>query len=161
VCARGGRESTLDFRGPGFYQPGSRRGYVGQPLPGVAVRIVDPDTFAPLPPATPGMLIVKGPNVMKGYLGRDDLTARVMRDGWYVTGDIAMMDEDGFLKITDPAVVAQILERAAGAGLPNLYLPRPDHFIPVERLPLLGTGKLDLREIRRIAVEGLAAPRRP
>ena len=160
-CAPVVAVSTLDFRGPGFYQPGSRRGYVGQPLPGVAVRIVDPDTFAPLPPATPGMLIVKGPNVMKGYLGRDDLTARVMRDGWYVTGDIAMMDEDGFLKITDPAVVAQILERAAGAGLPNLYLPRPDHFIPVERLPLLGTGKLDLREIRRIAVEGLAAPRRP
>ena len=50
---------------------------------------------------TPGMLLVKGPNVMTGYLGRDDLTASVMRDGWYITGDIATLDDDGFLTITD------------------------------------------------------------
>ena len=47
------------------------------------------------------MLLVKGPNVMNGYLGREDLTAQAMRDGWYVTGDIASLDEDGFLTITD------------------------------------------------------------
>ena len=47
------------------------------------------------------MLLIKGPNVMKGYLGRDDLTRRAFRDGWYVTGDIGLMNEDGFLKITD------------------------------------------------------------
>ena len=93
--------STLDFRAPGIFQAGSRRGFVGQPLPGVAVRIVDPDTFELLPPGTPGMLLVKGSNVMRGYLRRDDLTAQVMRDGWYVTGDIALMNEDGFIKITD------------------------------------------------------------
>ena len=49
---------------------------------------------------TPGMVLVKGPNVMRGYLGRDDLTAAALRDGWYVTGDIGLVDEDGFLKIT-------------------------------------------------------------
>jgi len=93
--------STGDYRAPGFYQPGSRRGFVGRPLPGVAVRVVDPSTFEVLPPDTPGMLLVRGPNVMKGYLGRDDLTREVMRDGWYVTGDIALVDEDGFLRVTD------------------------------------------------------------
>ena len=43
---------------------------------------------------------MKGPNVMRGYLGRDDLTAAALRDGWYVTGDLGLVDEDGFLKIT-------------------------------------------------------------
>ncbi len=90
-----------DFRAPGFRQIGSRRGTIGQPLPGVVVRIVDPETMQLLPPNQPGMLLVKGPNVMKGYLGRPEKTAEVLRDGWYVTGDIASMEEDGFLRITD------------------------------------------------------------
>jgi acyl-[acyl-carrier-protein]-phospholipid O-acyltransferase/long-chain-fatty-acid--[acyl-carrier-protein] ligase len=85
-----------DFRAAGYYQPASRRGTVGQPLPGISVRIVDPDSFTPLPPGSPGMLLVRGPNVMTGYLGREDLTASVMHDGWYITGDIAMLDDDGF-----------------------------------------------------------------
>ena len=93
--------SAPEFRAPGFYQPGSRRGFVGQPLPNVSVRIVDPDSFEPVEAGKPGMLLVKGPNVMCGYLGRADLTETVMRDGWYVTGDIALMDEDGYIKITD------------------------------------------------------------
>ena len=90
-----------DFRAPGFRQVGSRRGTIGQPLPGVMVRIVDPETMQPLPPNQPGMLQVRGPNVMKGYLGRPEKTAEVLKDGWYITGDIATMEEDGFLRITD------------------------------------------------------------
>ena len=90
-----------DYRAPGFFQPGSRPGYVGQPLPGVAVRVVDPDSFELLPAGTPGMLLVKGPNLMRGYLGRDDLTRKVIRDGWYATGDIGLVSDDGFVKITD------------------------------------------------------------
>ena len=46
------------------------------------------------------MLLVKGPNVMKGYLGQPEETAKVIRDGWYVTGDIALVDTDGFIFIT-------------------------------------------------------------
>ena len=77
-----------------------KEGSVGRPVPGVSVKIVDPETFEPLPLGTPGMLLVKGPNVMKGYLGQPEETAKVIRDGWYVTGDIAMIDTDGFIHIT-------------------------------------------------------------
>jgi acyl-[acyl-carrier-protein]-phospholipid O-acyltransferase/long-chain-fatty-acid--[acyl-carrier-protein] ligase len=90
-----------DFRAPGFRQAGSRRGTIGQPLPGVSVRIVNPDTGQPLGINQPGMLLVKGPNVMKGYLGKPEKTAEVLREGWYTTGDIASQEDDGFLTITD------------------------------------------------------------
>ena len=93
--------NTRDFRAAGFRQVGAKRGHIGHPLPGISVRIVDPDTFAPLPAGQAGLLLVRGPNVMAGYLGREDKTAEVIRDGWYVTGDIASQDEDGFLVITD------------------------------------------------------------
>ena len=91
--------NALDFRAPGFFQPGSRRGTVGHPLPGVSVRVVRPESIAEqrrssarpartLPADTEGMILVKGPNVMQGYLGRDDLTRKALCDGWYVTGDL-------------------------------------------------------------------------
>lgn len=200
-----------DFRAAGYYQPASRRGTVGQPLPGVSVQIVDPDSYAPLPAGTPGMLLVKGPNVMNGYLGREDLTAQVMRDGWYITGDIASLDEDGFLAITDrlsrfskiggemvphgkveealqqaaeadtqifavtglpdekkgerlavlhtldEARIPGILEKLSTSGLPNLFIPGKHQFVKVETLPVLGTGKLDLRGVKRIAMERLGS----
>ncbi|WP_447862459.1 acyl-[ACP]--phospholipid O-acyltransferase [Nitrospira calida] len=210
-CAPVISTNVPDFRASGFFQPGSRRGTVGQPLPGVCVRIVDPDTFQPLPPNTPGMLLVKGANVMSGYLGRDDLTAKAMRDGWYVTGDIAQVDEDGFITITDrlsrfskiggemvphgrveealheaagvdgqvfavtsipderkgeqlavlhtldERMIPEILDKVAATGLSNLFIPRRDHFIKVDALPVLGTGKLDLRALKRIAMERLGS----
>jgi acyl-[acyl-carrier-protein]-phospholipid O-acyltransferase/long-chain-fatty-acid--[acyl-carrier-protein] ligase len=93
--------NTHDFRSAGFRQVGAKRGKIGHPLPGMGVRIVDPATLAPLPLGQPGLLLVCGPNVMQGYLERPDKTAEVLRDGWYVTGDIAALDEDGFLQITD------------------------------------------------------------
>ena len=203
--------NSPDFRAAGYYQPASRRGTVGQPLPGVSVQIVDPDSYTPLPSCTPGMLLVKGPNVMNGYLGREDLTAQVMRDGWYITGDIASLDDDGFLTITDRlsrfskiggemvphGKVEEALQHASGAevqvfavtglpddkkgerlavlhtvddttipdilsklsamGLPNLFIPSRHHFVKVDALPVLGTGKLDLRGMKRIALERLSS----
>ncbi len=100
-CAPVVAVNARDFRAPGFRQVGAKRGRIGHPLPGVSVRIVDPDTFAPLAMGEPGLLLVSGPNVMKGYLDQPEKTAEVLRDGWYVTGDIASQDEDGFLTITD------------------------------------------------------------
>jgi acyl-[acyl-carrier-protein]-phospholipid O-acyltransferase/long-chain-fatty-acid--[acyl-carrier-protein] ligase len=93
--------NTHDFRAAGFRQAGSRRGSIGRPLPGVSVRIVSPDTGDPVPVGHSGLLLVRGPNVMRGYLDQPEKTAEVLRDGWYVTGDIATLDEDGFLQITD------------------------------------------------------------
>ena len=93
--------NTADFRAAGFRQVGAKRGKIGHPLPGMSARIVDPETGAATPLGHAGLLLVRGPNVMQGYLGRPDKTAEVLRDGWYTTGDIAALDEDGFLQITD------------------------------------------------------------
>ena len=199
--------NTKDFRAPGFRQVGAKRGHIGHPLPGISVRVVDPDTREPVPVCTPGLLLVRGPNVMKGYLGKPERTAEVLQDGWYVTGDIASEDEDGFLTITDrlsrfskiggemvPHIKIEeklqelagateqkfavmgvpdgkkgerlvvlhtlnaeelkaVLDRLPEAALPNLWTPRSNQFFHVDELPYLGTGKLDLRRIRDLALE--------
>src|SRR5580765_6115337 len=93
--------NIFDFRAPGIVQRGGRPGTIGHPLPGMSVRIVDPETGQPLSPDKPGMLLVRGPNIMQGYLGRPERTNEVLRDGWYTTGDIASVADDGFLTITD------------------------------------------------------------
>jgi len=206
-CAPVVSVNTRDYRAPGFRQVGAKRGRIGHPLPGVSVRIVDPDTREPLAAGTPGLLLVRGPNIMLGYLGKPEKTAEVLQDGWYVTGDIATEDEDGFLTITDrlsrfskiggemvphikveeqlhelagvtdqrfvvtavpdgkkgerlvvlhtltPEELRPVLERLGESGLPNLWTPRPNQFFSVEDLPHLGTGKLDLRRIREMALE--------
>ncbi len=200
-----------DFRAPGFRQVGARRGKIGHPLPGVSVRVVDLDTGQPVPPGTAGMLLVKGPNVMKGYLGRPEKTAEVLRDGWYTTGDVALMEEDGFLTITDrlsrfskiggemvphiriedklhelagvteqvfavtslpdekkgerivvittltPEKLAPVLEKLPQCDLPALWKPRANQFFRVDAIPVLGTGKIDLRGVKSLA-ETLAQP---
>ena len=100
-CAPVVAVNTRDFRSAGFRQVGAKRGKIGHPLPGISVRIENPETGEVLGLDQPGLLWVKGPNVMQGYLGRPEKTAEVLRDGWYNTGDIATVDEDGFLAIAD------------------------------------------------------------
>ena len=85
----------------GVHYIGVKIGSVGQPLPGVVTKIVDPDSREVLPVGSPGLLLVKGPNVMKGYLKQPEKTAEVLNNGWYNTGDIATMDQNGFITITD------------------------------------------------------------
>jgi acyl-[acyl-carrier-protein]-phospholipid O-acyltransferase/long-chain-fatty-acid--[acyl-carrier-protein] ligase len=172
----------------------------------IGVRIIDPDSGESLPVDKPGLLLVRGPNVMVGYLNRPEKTAEVLKDGWYNTGDIATQDEDGFLRITDRLsrfskiggemvphikveeklhelleadgqvlavtaipderkgerlvvlhtlkedVLKDCLEKLSKSDVPALWKPRPDQFIHVEQLPYLGTGKLDLRRLREIAM---------
>jgi acyl-[acyl-carrier-protein]-phospholipid O-acyltransferase/long-chain-fatty-acid--[acyl-carrier-protein] ligase len=199
--------NTIDFRAASFRQVGAKRGSIGHPLPGITVKIIDPETHEPLGVDVPGLLLVRGPNVMQGYLNRPDKTAEVLRDGWYNTGDIAAVDEDGFLRVTDrlsrfskiggemvPHIkVEEKLQELAGASeqmfvvtavpdekkgerlivlhtlseeqleeclaglaksdLPPLWRPRHDQFVRIEKLPYLGTGKLDLRKARELALE--------
>ncbi|MBF0569458.1 MAG: MFS transporter [Candidatus Omnitrophica bacterium] len=90
-----------DYQGPEGVQKAQKRGTIGQPLPGIAVRIVDPDSSQPLRAGQQGLLLVKGANVMRGYLNQAKKTAEVISEGWYRTGDIAFLDEDGFITITD------------------------------------------------------------
>ena len=184
-------------------QIGSKPGTVGHPLPGVAVRIVDPVTFEPLPPNTEGLLLVKGSNRMLGYLNQPERTAEVFRNGWYITGDVALVDDEGFIKITDrlarfskiggemvphlkveeailgvlgegqcavtgipdeqrgerlvalyvqPDVAPdEIWKRLNATDLPRLWIPKRENIYPVDALPQLGTGKLDLRGVKQRA----------
>ena len=182
--------------------PGSgKRGSVGHPLPGVAAKIVDLATFEALPPNREGLLLVKGANRMQGYLNQPHRTAEVFRNGWYCTGDIAALDDDGFLRITDrlsrfskiagemvPHLKVEEAIAAAGAqscvtsiaddrrgerlvalyvnaemepadlwrrltdtDLPKLWLPKREDLHRVESIPILGTGKVDLRAVRELA----------
>ncbi len=187
--------------------PGNRRGTVGRPLPGTEVRTVDVQTGALLPVGQEGIIEVRGPQIMQGYLNRAEATSAVLRDGWYSTGDLGFVDQDGFLSITDrlsrfakiggemvphhavESAIAQVAgvsdaslvvtsvpdpkrgerlvvlhtglpltpeatcARLTAGSTPKLWLPAPSDFIQVESIPVLGTGKLDLREIRRVAIE--------
>ncbi|MGD0516783.1 MAG: AMP-binding protein [Thermoguttaceae bacterium] len=188
---------------------GVKEGTVGRPLPGISAKVIDLDTGEDIGPNRTGMLLVTGPNVMKGYFGRPDVTAEVIRDGWYVTGDVAEIDEDGFIRVTGrvsrfskiggemvphirveeainqllhideedlravvtsvpdakkgerlvvlhtdlPLAPGEICRKLPKTGLPALWIPSPDSFHRVEAIPVLGTGKLDLKRVKDLAVE--------
>jgi acyl-[acyl-carrier-protein]-phospholipid O-acyltransferase/long-chain-fatty-acid--[acyl-carrier-protein] ligase len=103
----------------GVRQIGNKPGTIGHPIPGVAAKIVDVETSELLPFEQEGLLFVKGPNVMRGYLNKPELTSEVIQDGWYNTGDIAKMDEDGFLTITDRL---SRFSKIAGEMVPHLAI---------------------------------------
>ena len=193
-------------------QIGMKFGSVGHPVPGVAAKVVDQETGEGPLYGRPGLLLVKGPNMMAGYLGQPERTADVIRDGWYSTGDIAMIDDDGFIFITDrlsrfskiggemvphlkveeaingvlgdlcSAVTAipdpsrgerlvafysrqdvspdVLWEELCKTDLPRLWLPRREHLVQIPEIPTLGTGKIDLRRLRQLALDraGAAVP---
>lgn len=78
----------------------TKPGTVGQAVWGVSVRVVDAEG-KDVPPNTPGEIIIRGHNVMKGYYGRPEATAEAVRDGWFHTGDVGSLDSEGYLAITD------------------------------------------------------------
>src|SRR5688572_6254076 len=78
----------------------SKPGTVGLPIFGVDVRCVD-DHDQPVPQGERGEVVIRGPNIMKGYYNRPDVTAEVMRGGWFHTGDIGTIDPDGYVAIVD------------------------------------------------------------
>lgn len=93
--------SLPDVEIDGVRQEGSQPGAVGKPLPGIAVRIINPEDGTQKPTGEEGLILIKGANVMRGYLHRPEQTAEAVQDGWYNTGDVGFMDKKGFLHITD------------------------------------------------------------
>ncbi|MEP4077211.1 AMP-binding protein [Haloferula sp.] len=85
----------IALNGPGQ----NRSGSIGKLLTDIEAKVVNPESGETLPPGEKGLLRVKGPNVMQGYLGMKEKTAEVLRDGWYDTGDIVRMDEEGYFWI--------------------------------------------------------------
>lgn len=77
-----------------------KAGTVGPALPGQRVRVLDPEGNEAAP-GERGEVVISGPTVMRGYLGRPEATAETIRDGWLHTGDVGIMDEDGYLSIVD------------------------------------------------------------
>ena len=198
-------------RSVGNSQIDRKEGTVGLPLPEVTAKITDLDTDEELGANASGMLWIKGPNVMKGYYGRQDLTDELIVDGWYRTGDVAEIDDDGFIRITGRvsrfskiggemvphvqieemlneiiestdedvlmAAVTAVPDKKRGErlivihrplqqtpnelrekladekGIPNIFIPSADSFYETEELPLLGTGKLDLKGIKDMAMQ--------
>lgn len=184
--------------------PASKPGSVGRPIKGILARVVDQHTGEGPLIDREGLLLVRGDSLMRGYLGEPERTAEVLRDGWYVTGDIASIDADGFITITDrlsrfskiggemvphvriedainellgevcAAVTAvpddtrgerlvafytkvdvpasHVWEQLNQTALPRLWLPRRDHVIAVDAIPTLGSGKVDLRALRAMAL---------
>lgn len=190
----------------------TKNGTVGRVIPGSSAAIFHPETNEKLGVNQEGMLKIKGPNVMLGYLNHPEKTAELIQDGWYTTGDLGMIDEDGFIRITgrqsrfskiggemvphirieqeitriidekssdEPEILCavtavpdtakgerlvvlhkemkftprEITDRLQAAGLPNLWIPGNESFLQIEQIPLLGTGKLDLRGIKDVAMQ--------
>ncbi|HTE06113.1 MAG TPA: MFS transporter [Planctomycetota bacterium] len=101
--------NTPDVRRPGVFQRGERAGTVGHPLPGVAVEVVDAESGVLEPNEVPGRLRIRGPNVMSGYFDDPRASAPELPGGWYMSGDLATVDEDGFITLTGRFKRASIL----------------------------------------------------
>ena len=203
--------NVADHRSGNLQQKGTKLGSVGRPMPGVMARAIDTDTKHPLPTGGVGIVCIKGINIMLGYLNQPEKTASVIQDGWYETGDMGFVDDEGFVHITgrlsrfskiggemvphlrieesllriveDPAStdagiplavtsvpdakkgeklivlhrplvksIKHVIAEFAATGLPTLWIPSHDGFIEVAEIPILGTGKLDLKGIKQVAL---------
>jgi acyl-[acyl-carrier-protein]-phospholipid O-acyltransferase/long-chain-fatty-acid--[acyl-carrier-protein] ligase len=190
---------------PGDSNDGSRAGSVGRLMAGHAARILNPDTMKDMEVSSTGLLVLKGPNIFNGYLDDADRTAEVKEGDWFITGDLARFDSDGFLYIEgrlsrfskiggemvphgtieealnkafdlldeeipvlavagrpdeskgealvlitaidlDPS---DVRDKLSEAGLTNLWIPK--EMVRVDSIPILATGKLDLKGIQRLA----------
>ena len=185
-------------------------GSVGRCIPGVSAKITHVDTNEELGVDEEGILWIKGPNVMKGYLNNPEKTAEVLVDGWYNTGDMAKLDKDGFIHITgrisrfskiggemvphiriedvlqkfvgmdeeigqSVAVTAvpdskkgerlivlhlplekkpsELIDHLRAEGFPNLFIPSEDSFAEIDAMPVLGTGKINLKGLKQMAMD--------
>lgn len=190
--------------------PSLRFGSVGHFLPGLAVKMTNPATDEPMSLNESGIIWLKGPNVFQGYLGKEELSKDVLEDGWFRTGDVGRVDEDGFLyiegrisrfsKIAGEMVPHETVEASVNealgldseaerkiaivgipdekkgeaiillstiagstldqecidlryklmdAGTPSLWCPK--EIVKVDEIPVLASGKLDLKACQEAA----------
>ncbi|MCS6849958.1 MAG: AMP-binding protein [Gemmataceae bacterium] len=158
----------------GHHRPGT----IGLPLPDTDARIVDQATgVEELPVGSVGELVVRGPQVMKGYYNNPAETARALRHGWLYTGDLARRDRDGFFTIVDrkkdiiktsgflvyPAEVEEVLARCPGvAEAAVVGVPDPERGEIVKAIVVAKPGiQLDLAALERYAAEHLGKQKRP
>lgn len=188
----------------------ARQGSVGNFLPGIAVKLTDPTTDEPVPICKSGIIWLKGSNIFPGYLNDPAKTKEVLEDGWFKTGDVGYVDDDGFLyiegrisrfskiagemvphetveaainqalnldeeterkvavvglpdekkgeaiallsTITGPALEQECLDlryRLLDQGIPSLWCPKT--IIPVAEIPVLASGKLDIKACENLA----------
>ncbi|MFP4110864.1 MAG: AMP-binding protein [Desulfonatronovibrio sp.] len=186
----------------------NKMGTVGKAIPGVEIKILNVDTDEELPPNSIGKILVKGDMVMKGYLGDLEETSMRIHNGWYDTGDMGMLDEEGFLwhkgrlkrfvkvggemvslvrveevlnkhipedvlccvvDVPNPVKGADVVAavttsefnrkkiiRQMSRELPQIALPK--NFFVIENIPVMGSGKVNFREVekicRKMAAEG-------
>ena len=108
-------------------------GYVGKPIDGVTIKI-----------AEDGEILCKGPNVMKCYYKDPKLTNEVIKNGYFHTGDIGIIDSDGFLKITDRK--KQLFKTSGGKYIaPQLIENKMKQSLFIEQIIVVGEGKKCLR----------------
>jgi long-chain-fatty-acid--[acyl-carrier-protein] ligase len=131
----------------------SKRGTVGPPIDGVEVRVVDPESYQPLPANTTGMLLVSGPSIFRGYLAYEGKEPFVEMEGkrWYVTGDLVEIDDEGFIHFQGR------LKRFLKAGgemisLPALEEPFLRLYPPTENGPEVAVEGIETPSGRRIAL---------
>ncbi len=207
---------------PDPYSPYHKDGSIGRACPNFVAKTIDMTTGKETAPNEPGMLLVKGNSVTVGYYDDPAKTEKIFKDGWYVTGDVARIDEDNFIFITGretrmskiggemaphelieekllevvlqirkekaidletdaptgpqlavtavpdekkgeklvvlyvdlPETSEEICKRATALGsLPQIWIPATVNFKQVDAIPVLGTGKLNLREIKALALK--------
>mgnify|MGYP005844619199 CR=1 FL=1 len=129
----------------GMKQTANILGTVGQPLPGQIARTFDPETLAVLPAGTEGVLGVKGANVMLGYFQQPEKTAQVIHQGYYITGDMGIIESTGFIRIT---------------GRLNRFAKIAGEMIPLERLDEELHDILGQHEERALVVASVPCDRR-
>jgi acyl-[acyl-carrier-protein]-phospholipid O-acyltransferase/long-chain-fatty-acid--[acyl-carrier-protein] ligase len=193
----------------GLEQIGYKEGTAGKPMPNLKCKVVDKDTGEEVDTNQSGLLLVKGPSIMLGYINNPVKTSEVLVEGWYNTGDIVTMDEEEFITITDrlsrfskiggemvshtaveegikkaiqtvvqgkTAIFAvssvpddkkgerlvvlyekdlgereELSNAVSTSDMPNLWKPNKTSWVEIEKIPILGTGKLDLAGIKKIA----------
>ena len=140
----------------------------------MTVKFIDPDTGQENPYGETGIITLKGPNIFEGYLGQPEKTKEVLKDGWFTTGDIGRMDEDGFIfiegrlsrfskiggEMVPHGTVEEAIVKALGLDLgegPLIAVAGKPDVAKGEALVLLHAIDLDLKELRtKLSEAGLA-----